>query len=249
MKGFNMFIEMESLENRLLFYTISAHGHRINIYGEQNIGNNIALSFDAKLKTLLININGSLIGYGISKFNSIRLVGGTADDFLHVDQSLHKFTIPVWFFPGEGNNSVQGGSEADGIVCGGSGNDSIITGDGQDTVIGGTGHDTITLGSNLKSVFGAKGGNTINVVGHAGGYIFSGDGGSAISTVVNTAGNNSIFELVGGTGDDTIRGSGFDTLWGGGGNDSLAGGIETHRGALPGYLKVRNLLLPLIPRV
>ena len=244
-----MFTAMESLENRLLFYTVSAHGHRINIYGEQNVGNNIALSFDGKLKSLQININGVLFGYGIRRFNSIRLIGGAGDDFLHVDQPVHKFVISVWFFPGGGNNSVQGGSEPDGIVCGGAGNDTIITGDGQDTVIGGTGHDTIFVGSNLKTILGAKGGNNITVQGHAGGYIFAGDGGSVISNIVTTPGVKSIFELVGGTGNDTITGTGYDTLWGGGGNDLLSGGLEIHAGALPGYLKVHNLLLPLIPRV
>lgn len=242
MSDFN-FNELELLENRLLFYSISAHNHRITIYGEQNTANDIALSFNSQLTSVQININGTLIGYGIKKFNSIRIVGGTVDDFLHVDQSIHKFSIATWFFPGEGNNTVHGGSEKDGIVCGGSGDDTILTGDGRDTVIGGTGNDTIVLGANLKTVFGAKGGNVISATGRGGGYIFSGDGGSSITT------QGDLYELVGGTGNDIITGSGFDTLWGGGGNDTLSGGIERNRGALPNYLKVRNLLLPMIPRV
>lgn len=88
-----------------------------------------------------------------------------------------------------------GSDEIEGLA----GNDSILAGIGADTVAGGAGNDTI---------FGAGGNDEIN----------GGDGNDSIF------GNNSFDVLNGGGGDDLIVGGlGFDTMSGNAGNDTLNG--------------------------
>lgn len=133
----------------------------------------------------------------------------------------------------------------DQLVTGTAGADTIVTGDGNDTinalggadtinagngnnvVNGGAGNDTIVTGDGIDDIAGAGGNDTINagggndsVNGGAGDDVIFGEAGN--DTLVGAAGNDT---LNGGAGNDVLNGgAGVDTLVGGGGADRLIGG-------------------------
>jgi Ca2+-binding RTX toxin-like protein len=231
---------IERLEDRKLLSSVVLQGRRLTVIGDQAIANNISVAFDSADKNIILNVNGVQYGYGLHSVSIINLVGGAGNDFLHVDESVNRFTIRTQFFPGEGNNTVVGGYERDKIICGGAGNDTIYTGGGDDQIIGGSGNDTIFAGSGLKLIFGAKGNNTITTV-KGRGYIFGGQG----NNIISSTGDN--YEIFGGPNADTLTGGGRDTLWGQGGHDVLTGGTERHYGSFKGLANVRRRLYPDIP--
>ena len=233
---------IERLENRVLLSSVYLHDRQLTAVGDPVQGNNISVSFDKVQKIITLTLNGVAYGYRSRQISLVNLVGGAGNDWLHVDETVSKFTLRTRFIPMEGDNAVMGGSESDTFLCGGGGNDTIYTGAGDDTVIGGAGNDTIVAGDNFKLIYAARGNNTITT-GHGRGYIFGGQGGNHI----NSAGDQ--FEIFGGAGDDTLTGGGFDTLWGGGGHDVLTGGLERNYRQFSGYAKIKHVLYPDIPTI
>lgn len=234
--------DFETLENRVLFSSVLLHGKQLTVEGDAVQGNNISVSLDKVQKIVQVNLNGVGYGYHSSEISLINLVGGAGDDWLHVDEPVSKFSIRVRLIPLGGNNTVVGGSERDLILCGGSGNDTIYTGNGDDTVVGGAGNDTIIAGNNFKLIYGAKGNNTITT-GSGRGYIFGGQG----SNLIHSGGDS--YEVFGGAGDDSLSGGKFDTLWGGGGHDVLSGGLQRNYRQFSGYVKIKHVLFPDIPTI
>jgi Ca2+-binding RTX toxin-like protein len=95
--------------------------------------------------------------------------------------------------------SVNGSAKAD-LLFGGSGNDTLRTGDGDDWVDGGKGNDILNGGDGNDTLLGGEGNDTLH-------------------------GENGDDLLAGGEGDDALNGNdGDDTLDGGAGNDILNGG-------------------------
>lgn len=232
---------LETLEERTLLSAITLKGRELIVRGESATGNDISVGFDGRQKNILLNLNGVQSVYKVGTVNLIDLIGGSGNDWLHVDETLAPFSIRVRLYGLGGDNALVGGAERDLIICGGAGDDTISTGSGDDTVVGGTGNDTIVLGKSFKLIFGAKGNNTITATGNGRGYIFGGSGANNIRTV----GDN--YEVFGGSGDDTLHGGRFDTLWGGGGHDLLIGGTERHYKQFKGVVKLRRILFPDIP--
>lgn len=123
------------------------------------------------------------------------------------------------------------------FVDGGSGDDSITTGDDADTILGGTGNDTIDGGLDDDHIEGNDGHDEITA-GEGSDTVLGGDGDDTIyGGINNPAANipdpsdpeldNGDDSLVGGKGDDLIFGEDDnDTLEGGIGNDTLDGGID-----------------------
>ena len=231
---------VEPLESRTLFSSITFRGRELIVRGETNVGNNISVGFDAKAADVVLTLNGVQYGYKTHNVSLIDLIGGAGDDFLHVDESITPFTIRTRFYPVGGNNTVVAGTERDLILCGGAGDDTIYSGNGDDTIVGGAGNDTMVLGNSFKLVFGAKGNNNITAA-YGRGYIFGGNG---VNTITSLGSNREIF---GGPGDDVLRGGQFDTLWGGGGHDSLTGGIERNNRQFGGVVKIKRILFPDVP--
>lgn len=97
-------------------------------------------------------------------------------------------------------------------VEGGAGDDTIVTGAGQDRVTGGDGNDTIATGNGKDYVFGGSGDDRI-ASGADDDTVYGGDGADRI---------------LGGDGRDFVNGGrGNDTLDGGRGNDILSGGADS----------------------
>lgn len=119
-------------------------------------------------------------------------------------------------------NQLFGGGGADSIV-GGAGNDTIFGGAGNDTLDGGTDNDTVSYATstaamtiNLNS--GTASGEGTDTLSNFENAI----GGSGNDTITGTGGANTLF---GGDGADSLNGgNGSDTLFGGLGDDTLNGG-------------------------
>ncbi|MBP6057240.1 MAG: calcium-binding protein [Nitrosomonas sp.] len=149
----------------------------------------------------------------------------------------------------DGNFNITGGTGVDNIT-GGAGNDTFtfIAGTGltTDTVNGGTGTDTVTL-TGTTAVTAAQFNNvsnievitlpnmintavaitTVNALVAAGATLtLSNSANAGILTFNGAAETNGVFNITGGTGNDSITGgSGNDTLAGGNGNDSITAGL------------------------
>ena len=122
-----------------------------------------------------------------------------------------------------GNDSVVTGSGND-VIYGGSGDDDMEFGYGDDLVYGGTGDDILddahsyTDGSN--TVFGGDGNDVVR----GGDDIDTLYGGSGNDNIESDGGNDIVF---GDAGNDQIRSySGEDTIYAGSGNDSIDGGVD-----------------------
>ena len=127
---------------------------------------------------------------------------------------------------GSGDDTINTGSGNDSIR-GGAGNDSVNAGDGDNTVSGASGHDLAVGGGGKDSLSGDAGEDTL--FGGGGGDTLSGDsgddilvGGAGADLLAGGSGDDSLF---GGAGDDALAGgSGADLLAGGAGQDTLSGG-------------------------
>ena len=116
-------------------------------------------------------------------------------------------------------NSLLGGDGLD-TITGGSRNDTLVGGDGNDSVIGGLGDDSLSGGNGTDRIDGGVGNDSID--GGDGPDVLLGNIGN--DTILGAAGNDS---LQGGAGNDVLNGgSGLDTLMGEADNDSLLGGLD-----------------------
>jgi Ca2+-binding RTX toxin-like protein len=125
---------------------------------------------------------------------------------------------------GSGNDTI-GGSVGANTLNGGAGNDTFLAfiGDGNDTYIGGIGTDTLDLS-------GTSAGATVTTV-SAQSTDIGNDTLNSIENIIGSSGNDTIIMggginvINGGDGADTINaGGGNDTITGGAGNDSMNGG-------------------------
>ncbi len=112
-------------------------------------------------------------------------------------------------------------------VLGGNGDDSIFSGTGDDVLGGGNGNDLISTAGGNNTISGGNGDDTL--VGGGGNDLISGDNGN--DSIAGGGGNDTLIggngddQLFGGDGQDVLfGGSGNDTLWGGDGDDVLYGG-------------------------
>ncbi|GAA6207333.1 hypothetical protein NBRC116601_06260 [Cognatishimia sp. WU-CL00825] len=121
---------------------------------------------------------------------------------------------------GDGNDTVYGNLGNDSID-GGQGDDFLIGDQGDDTLVGGAGNDSMIGGEGDDLFLGGDGNDTVET--SAGNDVFY--GGAGDDRVNGDLGND---ELFGGTGNDFLRGSyGNDTIHSGGageGDDYLWGG-------------------------
>lgn len=145
---------------------------------------------------------------------------------INVDNLSYKGTDTFMGTSNEANNLITGGSGAD-TLNGGDGNDTLIGGAGNDTLIGGLGDDiyVVDSASDIVTEAASAGTNTIktsltsySLAALANVENLTYTGTSAFTGTGNAANN----EITGGDGNDWIMGgAGIDKLYGGDGDDIL----------------------------
>ncbi len=179
-----------------------------------------------------VSIDGVVTNWGSpTDFTGIVVTGGDGADYIRAKN----ITLPMTVTGGLGNDSITTGDGND-SVDGGLGNDAISTmggddyafgADETDSIFGGTGNDTLSGGPGRNLIYGEAGDDLLNGSNRPD-ILYGGDGNDRLR------GFNGGDALFGGAGADDLRGGGGnDALWGqdaddyiegGTGNDKLVGG-------------------------
>ncbi len=190
------------------------------------------IEFLVPTSTLAVSDSG---GASVVRFDSvddlfasgITISTGSAGDL--IDASIVDVAVTV--DSGSGNDTILTGSGDDSVVSSDGdnriftlgGNDTVTVGAGADRVFAGDGNDVINPGAGDDRVFGDDGNDT--VAGSDGRDFIRG---GRDADVLN--GGGGFDTLYGDHGDDTINGdNGNDTIYGGNGRDSIQGGAGNDR--------------------
>lgn len=162
--------------------------------------------------------NDSLIGGAGSDFAN----GGDGDDFINTRMTFGAGS-PDRGYPGALLADSDPANDRD-TVFGGTGNDSVLTGDDNDLIFGGQGADSLDAGFDDDTVHGDDGADTI-IGGEGRDLIF---GGSENDLLYGDAfvGHAEYFEITDADGSDLRPDNSLDTVHGGAGNDQIFGGDD-----------------------
>ena len=137
---------------------------------------------------LIVSWNGTSTPFNLTGIEQAFLTGGIGDNVIDASE----FSGMVTLYGGSGDDKLLGGA----------GNDSIYGSQGADTLIGGNGNDSL-LGGQQDDILSGGGGN---------------------DTLIGSAGSDALF---GGAGNDLLLGaSGRNLLQGGPGADVIKGNLE-----------------------
>jgi Ca2+-binding RTX toxin-like protein len=207
--------------DQLLNSGVDSAGDEGEIFSRLVNGENLSASFLAALRAEddrdIITVGGVAVAIEKQTYSggvgNDFLIGGTENDVLYGrsgDDTLDGGG-------GYGNDTLDGGDGSDSLI-GGNGNDFLIGGNGNDSLIGGEGNDTLI-------------GRVLENLGNPDLYYFLRtdilDGGTGDDLLI--AGIGGMYaSLIGGDGDDTLRGqTSPDSLYGDNGNDYLTGGSNS----------------------
>lgn len=177
---------------------------------------------DTNLTIVGITLSTTTMGTdSVTAVERIQVSGGASNNLF--DARLA--TVPVFLSGGDGNDTLLGGSKADGVV-GGEGNDVLSGGAGVDVIDGGNGTDfwmekadvdfTVNGTTVTSSATGTETPTSIERI-----VLIGGIGANRLDASLATVS----VVLIGGRGNDTLLGgSAADTLSGGNRNDSTVAG-------------------------
>ena len=202
---------LESLENRrLLAADVQLDGNILTVDGS-NKNDRIFLS--VVNTDLNVTVNKQTFTFASADVTSIEIDGSKGNDWITIDGSV---SVDAFINGGAGNDRVIGGG----------GNDTILGDKGNDRLRGGGGNDTISAGGGNDHVWGDDGDD----IAHGDGgndHLF---GGAGLDQLFGDAGHDALAgeadddQLFGGAGHDRLRGgAGNDELFGEGGKDQLYG--------------------------
>jgi Ca2+-binding RTX toxin-like protein len=226
----------ERLEDRSLL-SVSALLVNGELFVSSDGNDSIAIRQNATTLRVEVVANGLVLGtapnVATSSITSIVVKGGDGSNNINLNQvdnltfpSLSA-TRPIFVDGGNGDDSILGSPTYGDSVLGGDGIDTINGQGGNDSIDGGNGKDSITGGDGNDSLIGGDGSDTIT--GDLGNDTISG-GNNADSILGGDGADNidagqSNDTVLGGNGNDTINGSdGKDSLSGEAGDDSILGG-------------------------
>lgn len=170
---------------------------------EQTIGNigtvtslriTCSSSSSSNGNVIRILIDGSSVG-----LSRVTVTGNGGDDLIDASQSAN---LDVSLNGGSGNDTLIGGDGSD-TLDGSSGNDVLLGGSGDDSLVGGSGNDILSGEDGDDLMLGGSGNDSMS-------------GGSDHDIVNGESGNDSLF------GD-----SGNDYIYGGAGRDTVSGGDDS----------------------
>ena len=171
-----------------------------------------------------VTINGETFEYSADEAKSLKFDLGSGNDTLTVTGDAGENVLEV--HGGSGDDTLTGGVGEEHFF-GDSGDDSIDAGGGNDVIDGGTGDDRLHGGDGDDTLRGGDGNDRLT--GGAGDDKL--DGGDGNDGIDGQLGNDTISggkgedNIAGGDGDDTIdAGDGNDTVFAGAGDDKVSGG-------------------------
>ena len=151
--------------------------------------------------------------------------GGVALDPIFSDTGLTLVARTITQQAGSGDQTLTGSTSHDNVLVGGSGNDTLIAGPGNDLLIGGSGNTTFIPGAGNDHMVGGSGTNTVDFSSQPGPVNVNLAQGTATTS---TGGQDTLIGIQNVTGTpfaDTIVGYARDNVIdGGGGADTLTGG-------------------------
>ncbi len=184
-------------------------------------------------------IYGNYVDDTLSSYDGDALYGRSGNDYL-AGYGFHVYQL----YGGDGNDTLNGGSNADAldggfdddIIWGHEGNDDIQGSFGNDYLNGGAGSDRIHANAGSDTIDGGTGNDAISAQGNSA-LIDAGEGNDYISaydthaTIYGANGNDEVslsdgyYYVEGGDGNDSISrgGAGFSSVYGGLGDDSIEG--------------------------
>jgi len=184
----------------------------------------IAVSSSADGSDVLVN--GNSTGVSPADVSKLEVKGGVGNNIIDVSgvtDAVFTNLLTIELKGAAGDDTLVGSDDFSEDLRGGSGNDSLEGGDGDDSLRGDSGNDTLVGGDGDDTMSGYTGNDSL-------------DGGSGDDTLGAGGGND---DIIGGDGDDSIRagsgrddvdgGPGRDNVLGGGGRDSLDGGDGNDR--------------------
>ncbi|MCX7422545.1 MAG: hypothetical protein NT013_23785 [Planctomycetia bacterium] len=223
---------IEQMEDRTLL-SVAALFVNGELFVSSDGGDSISIQQNAAGR-VEVRANGAILGttpnVATSSVTSIVVKGGDAANNINLDQ------VTNVTYPNLSSIRVDGGNGNDTIVGSPFYGDSLLGGDGKDTISGQAGADTIDGGDGTDSIIGGDGNDSLigedgndTITGDAGDDIIAGgnhqdsiDGGAGNDTIDSGQSNDVVN---GGDGDDFINGmDGADVLNGDAGNDSILGG-------------------------
>ncbi len=223
----------ERLEDRSLL-SVAALFVSGELFVSSDAGDSIAIRQNATSLRVEVVANGLLLGTApnvpTSTVTSIVVKGGDAAnniDLNLVDNLTYPSLTSIRVDGGNGNDTILGsptyrdsllGGDGVDTLDGQGGNDTLNGGDGKDSITGGDGNDSLIGGDGSDTITGDLGNDTISGGNHAD-SITGGDGNDSIDA------GQSNDTVSGGIGNDTITGGdGQDSLLGDAGDDSILGG-------------------------
>ena len=226
---------MERLENRtLLTVQTLVFGTEMTILADTN--DDIAIRRDGITGDVQVVANG-VVQNGLATTQASTLTtlnvftesGDNSIDVSGLDLGGFSSLSSVIVDSGDGDDLIIGSNSFAESLLGGDGTDTILGQGGDDTIDGGDGNDSVLGGSGADTITGDDGDDTIDG-GDGDDSVNAGDG---QDSVAGGQGNDSIDggngrdTIDGGGGDDTINGqSGRDSLSGGSGNDNILAGSD-----------------------
>jgi Ca2+-binding RTX toxin-like protein len=237
---------IESLESRTFLSVATIVGGALVVLGDASQDDTITVSRDGD-NVIVDHDDAAQQSFNVNLFNVISIRGNTGNDTLTVDGSID---VPTQILGQGGNDVIDGGPDrmllnggsgndeirGDGVLIGGSGDDTILGGRKRDFLYGGSGDDSIRGGKGSDIIFAGKGNDTCK--GDDGNDIIFGDTGND-----NTYGGDGNDKLFGILGKDTLFGEeGDDTLYGGAGADVMDGGPGVNKVKSGEYDKLQDLI-------
>lgn len=167
-------------------------------------------------RTSLSNINGVNVVYGTEGDDEL---SGTAGSDL-----IYAMTGDDTISSGEGNDLVYGDG-GDDVIDGEAGNDVLVGGGGDDELVGGEGDDVLKGGVGDDLLDGGEGNDTADFSTDTAGVTVDLTAGEAFGDESGSDALDSIENIIGGKGNDTLIGDDGDNSFAGGlGNDQINGG-------------------------
>jgi Ca2+-binding RTX toxin-like protein len=178
---------------------------------------NIKITFADDAYT--VDINGDIQTIDANTIKQFDILTGGGNDVVTLGPGVCK----TYMLGGSGDDTLMGGDFND-TITGSGGNDQIFGGGGDDRLTGSAGSDILVGGNGRDREYGEEGNDVMTggssvdrMWGGPGNDVLSGESGA--DKAYGEDGNDTVY---GGNGTDLLNGgAGLDQLWGGGDNDTL----------------------------